>query len=1135
MKRLLKILLGFLGGVIALLLIAILIIVLVVDPNDYKQQIADFVKNTTGRTLTIDGDIHLTFYPWLGLDLGQVSLGNAPGFEEPEFAKVEQAQVRVKLIPLLKQQLEVGTVLLTGTELTLTRKADGQTNWDDLAALGGKSADQSQSKPLEDFKIKGIDLRQAKIVWDDQQAGSRYVFSDMNLKTSTLVLNEPIQVQFNSALNIQGATTLDGQLELNSQITINPENQQYLLEPVQLTATVQSDKFPEPQTLSLNTYINIDLEQQALTLNRLKIQAINATLTGQIQALQFHNKPTLTGKIKLTDLNLRKVLKPFGLLPLPGDPLLKKVALETQFETNMTDIQLKNVDLRVDDNQLQSSQLYFDLNTGMLDSNKLSLHAFGLDLKGQFNIQKLFDQPKVTGQLTLAPFNPREVYQRLKQAQFSLPPISLPQKNLLKTAALETQFQFNQANNEISLNKLQLQIDEHQLKTSRLKVNLAQETLDFDTLSLQAFGFLKLNGQVKVKQLLSQPTVSGQLAVAPFNPRTLYKSLKQQPFNLPALSLPPNELLPLQTVALTTQFQLSEAAQKIHLENLQLQIDDNELKTPQLQLDLKQETLDSNSLSLQAFGMNLQGKVQIKHLLNQPLTRAEIALAPFNPQAVLKRLGQAPLQLPAPFTLTSAHLKTRLSVTSQELTLDSLQLNVDDNQLNSKHVSLNFARQQLILDSFLLNLLGVAVNGHLYAEQVSSQPMLQGSLKIPAFNPRQLLQRLGQAIPETTDPTALTTLALETDWQGSLSQLHLPKIKINLDNSELTGNIGVQNFNQPAIAFNLDLDQFDLDRYLPPKPPAEENQTQSPPPSGEEILLPLEQLRALNLNGILNIKQLTAAHLKMNDIQLAVSAKEGQIKVIPKALLYQGTYRGNLTLDVQQNPPRLWVDEALTEVQASPLLMDLIGDDKISGTATLTAQLSADVINLASLQNTLDGTIRFLFLEGTLKGFNIGLSLRQAKALLKKEPLPDDGAKRTDFSNLQGTFVAKNGVLYNEDLNMKSPLLRATGRGNLVMSTQEIIFGLKVAVVNTSKGQGGKELEDLKGIIIPVKVVGRLYAPSVHPDLGAVEAILLRQTKAAAAARLEQEKQKMLEKNKNKIDEPLMKFLKELDVEEFFK
>ncbi|OAD23013.1 AsmA family protein [Candidatus Thiomargarita nelsonii] len=683
-----KLLLSLLGGIIALLLIAILIIVFVIDPNDYKPQIANLVENATGRTLTIEGDINLTFYPWLGLQLGKVSLGNAPGFDAPEFAKIDQARVQVKLLPLFKKHLEIGTVLLEAATINLTRKSDGHTNWEDLAAQGGDSEDKpKESTSLKGFKIDGLDLRHAKIVWDDQQANSRYVLSDLNFKTSALVLNEPVKIQFNTALDI---ATLTGQIDLNTQLILNLENQQYRLDPLQITVTVQGDNIPEgKQTLSFNTQV--------------------------------------------------------------------------------------------------------------------------------------------------------------------------------------------------------------------IDIDLNKETLDAETFTLEAFG-VKLNGQVDIKQMLSQPT-------------------------------------------------------------------------------------------------------------------------------------------------------------------------------------------------------------------------LQGSLKVAAFNPRQLLQRLGQAVP-TDDPKALDSLSLEMQLQGALSQLRLANLKIQLDNSHLEGNIGLEQ--DSTIAFNLNLDQIDIDRYLPPSEEAKE--PASPPPSSEEELLPLEMLRALNLNGILKVAQLKAANLKLNDLQLEVSAKQGKIKVTPKATLYQGNYQGNLTLDAQTNSPRIHIDQILSNVQASPLLKDLVDHDQITGTANLTSQLTSEVTTSEQLLNSLTGTLNFSFSDGVLKGLNIEHSIRQARALLKGETLPDDKTAQTDFKNLRGTFQFKNGSIYNDDLSLTSSRLRVKGSGQIVMSSQELNFDLKTVIVDTGDH---KNLEALKGAVIPLKVTGYLKSPKLGVDSAALEAALLEQAKASAATKLEEEKQKLIEKHKDKIPEPVNDLLKD--------
>jgi len=199
-------------------------------------------------------------------------------------------------VPLLNKQLEVGTILLEGASLTLTRKPDGTNNWNDLAALGGEPEAAKDSKTIEKLTLNGIDLRNSKIVWDDQQADSRYVLSDANLRTSALLLNEPIKFSFNSDFEIIGATQLRGQLALDSQVTLNQAEQQYRLEPLQLIALVQA--------LSINTQlVEVDLKQQTVTLDGIIAEIMDAILSGELLVQQFQTNPELTGRVKLTNLN----------------------------------------------------------------------------------------------------------------------------------------------------------------------------------------------------------------------------------------------------------------------------------------------------------------------------------------------------------------------------------------------------------------------------------------------------------------------------------------------------------------------------------------------------------------------------------------------------------------------------------------------------------------------------------------------------------------------------------------------------------------------------------------------------------------------------------------------------------------
>ena len=81
--------------------------------------------------------------------------------------------------------------------------------------------------------------------------------------------------------------------------------------------------------------------------------------------------------------------------------------------------------------------------------------------------------------------------------------------------------------------------------------------------------------------------------------------------------------------------------------------------------------------------------------------------------------------------------------------------------------------------------------------------------------------------------------------------------------------------------------------------------------------------------------------------------------------------------------------------------------------------------------------------------------------------------------------MIRNGVAHNEDLSGKSPLLRLTGSGDVNIGGNAVDYVAKVSVVGTSTGQGGRELADLRGVTVPVKITGPLDAPRYRADLGA--------------------------------------------------
>ena len=132
--KLLKWLLGTVAVLVLIIGVGVAALVYLVDWNDFKDTIQNQVKKQTGRDLTITGDLSPSVFPWAGISIGEISLANAAGYGETPFASIDSADVKVKLLPLIKREINVRTVQLKGLQLDLQREADGTTNWDDLLA-----------------------------------------------------------------------------------------------------------------------------------------------------------------------------------------------------------------------------------------------------------------------------------------------------------------------------------------------------------------------------------------------------------------------------------------------------------------------------------------------------------------------------------------------------------------------------------------------------------------------------------------------------------------------------------------------------------------------------------------------------------------------------------------------------------------------------------------------------------------------------------------------------------------------------------------------------------------------------------------------------------------------------------------
>ncbi|MGH8634645.1 MAG: AsmA family protein [Burkholderiales bacterium] len=306
--------------------------------------------------------------------------------------------------------------------------------------------------------------------------------------------------------------------------------------------------------------------------------------------------------------------------------------------------------------------------------------------------------------------------------------------------------------------------------------------------------------------------------------------------------------------------------------------------------------------------------------------------------------------------------------------------------------------------------------------------------------------------------------------------------------SSFKARLGVDGFATPAISFDVEVDQLDVDRYLAPAPAGAK---QKPAASGPEQRFDLSGLRALRAEGTLKIGSFKANNVKGSNVRLAVKANGGRVELNPvTADFYQGKLASAITINAAPATPTFAVRHRFNGISVGPFVKDLADSDILEGKGDVAADVTSQGNTVSALKKALNGSASLKLADGALKGIDIAGSIRSAKAKLGalrgEQAQAADGTQRTDFSELTATFKIANGVARNNDLDMKSPLLRVGGEGEINIGADSLNYLVKASIVGTSRGQGGRDVEDLRGVTVPVRVSGPLAAPSYKLDFGSM-------------------------------------------------
>lgn len=284
MNKLLKYILIGLGGLVGLLVVGAVVLTLTFDPNDYKPLIVQAVKDKKQRTLNIEGDIKLAFWPKLGADLGRITLSEHNS--DKVFASMESAKVFVAVMPLLRKELVVDTVRIDGVQATLVRNQDGTTNIDDLL-----SQDEEESEEIR-FDIDGVRISNSALAVNDEMGGRHLAVSELQLQTGHVAKNQPIDLETEFKVKADNPT-LDARVEFKGTLLADAEHKQYGVKGLALA--VQGDVTSlKAADIKLSGDVDARPEPLEFTVDDLKL-ALTADMDGQALRLEL-DAPSLAAR-----------------------------------------------------------------------------------------------------------------------------------------------------------------------------------------------------------------------------------------------------------------------------------------------------------------------------------------------------------------------------------------------------------------------------------------------------------------------------------------------------------------------------------------------------------------------------------------------------------------------------------------------------------------------------------------------------------------------------------------------------------------------------------------------------------------------------------------------------------------------
>lgn len=465
------------------------------------------------------------------------------------------------------------------------------------------------------------------------------------------------------------------------------------------------------------------------------------------------------------------------------------------------------------------------------------------------------------------------------------------------------------------------------------------------------------------------------------------------------------------------------------------------------------------------------------------------------------RLNLSPVQSSSDAITLSATLNAAARKADVQLTLSGVRGDAEKLSIDNLSIKLDAKVGDSSVKGQLASPVGVNV-----ASQAVSLSKLSGDLDIA--NPAMPMKQVTLPIQG----------ALQYNAKAQSAKLDL---STQFDESKVVTSLTVSKFSPLAMAFDLDIDKLNIDKYLPPKT-VEAGGNSAGGAATKETPIDLSALKGRTVAGTVRIGALQVSNLKLEKINAKIDLADGKLDLAPISLnLYEGSANGSLSANANGNI--IAVKQTLAGISINPLMKDLVNKDLLEGRGDVALNITTRGTTVASMKKALGGTASLSLRDGAIKGINLAQTMRDAKVKLGMADSTQaaNASQKTDFSELTASFNIASGVAHNDDLAMKSPYIRLRGAGDIDVGGGQMNYLAKATVVNSDEGQGGAGLGQLKGLTVPVRVSGTFENLSYKIEWGAMLEDATKAQIEAKKAELKAKVDEQMKETRNKAQDAL--------------